>query len=83
VSDRLAAAVAELVDALRAELTADAREAGPDRLLSVEEAAERLGLGRSATYGLLAAGRLRSFRVGRRRLVPASAVDAFIEASAA
>jgi excisionase family DNA binding protein len=38
-----------------------------------------LGLGRSALYGQLEAGRLRSLRVGRRRLVPAGAVRDFIE----
>jgi excisionase family DNA binding protein len=81
VSDRLAAAVAALVDALREELAADARATGPgqpDRLLSVDEAAVWLGVGRSALYGELQAGRLRSVKVGRRRLVPSGAVAAYI-----
>lgn len=79
MSDRLAAAVAELVQALRDELAADlAREAGgPDRLLSVDEAARALGIGRTALYGELQAGRCRSVKVGRRRLVPSSALAAY------
>lgn len=81
MTDRLAAAMAELVEALREDLRTEA-EAGPrapDRLLSVDEAASALGLGRSLTYGELQAGRLRSVKVGRRRLIPADAVSQFIE----
>lgn len=77
MSDRLAAAIAELVEALREELRAEA-ESGPrtpDRLYSIPEAAERMGIGRSLVYAEIAAGRLRSVKVGRRRLVPASAID--------
>lgn len=79
MSDRLAVAVAELVEALRAELAADlARDAAaPERLLSVDEAASLLGIGRTALYGELMAGRCRSVKVGRRRLVPSSALAAY------
>ena len=80
MSDRLAAAVAEFVDALRAEMAAEARPADmPDRLLSVAEAGSALGIGRSATYGEIAAGRLASLSIGRRRLVPAAALRQYIE----
>lgn len=72
------ALVAELVAAVRAE--AAQAQAAPDRLLNIGQAAEALGIGRSALYGELAAGRLRSVKVGRRRLIPASAIRAFIEA---
>jgi len=79
MSDRLAAALAELVDALRVELAAERpSDAGPDRLLSIDEAGAMLGIGRSALYGEIGAGRLRSVRVGRRRLVPAGAIGEFI-----
>jgi hypothetical protein len=37
-----------------------------------------LGLERSALYGEVGAGRLRTIKVGRRRLVPAAAIAAFI-----
>ena len=78
MSDRLAAAVAELAAALGEELAADATAPAPDRLLSVTEAADMLGIGRSATYQAISAGRLHSVRVGRRRLIPAGSVSAFI-----
>ncbi|WP_435055181.1 excisionase family DNA-binding protein [Micromonospora aurantiaca (nom. illeg.)] len=45
------------------------------RVLRVEEAAHALGIGRSLVYDLIRSGRLRSFKVGSRRLIPASAID--------
>jgi excisionase family DNA binding protein len=77
MSARIEAAVAELVAALLAELEPPAKP-GPDRLLSVDEACAALGLGRSRVYGEMGAGRLRTIKVGRRRLVPAAAVAEFI-----
>lgn len=75
MSDRLEAAVAELVAALREELAAgSARDPEAERLLSIPEAAERLGIGRTRLYAEIAAGRVRTIKSGRRRLVPASAV---------
>ena len=84
MTDRLTLALAELVEALREELRQEA-QAGPrtpDRLLDVDEAAATLGIGRSALYGEIAAGRLHSVKVGRRRLVPAAAVAEFIREAA-
>jgi excisionase family DNA binding protein len=52
-------------------------------LLSVREAAARLGLGRDLTYRLVAEGRLRSLRLGRRVLIPAVELPRFIEAESA
>jgi len=49
------------------------------RLHQIESAMDRLGVGRSTVYELLASGQLRSVKVGRRRLVPESAIVAFIE----
>jgi excisionase family DNA binding protein len=46
--------------------------------LSVEEAAESLRLGRTKLFELMADGQLRSIKVGRRRLVPVSALEQFI-----
>lgn len=85
MTDRLTAALAELVEALREELRAEAvaHPPAPDRLLSVDEAASMLGLGRSALYGEIGAGRLRSVKVGRRRLVPAASIAAYITDRAA
>jgi excisionase family DNA binding protein len=50
----------------------------PD-LLTVAEVKQFLRIGKNAAYELLAAGRLRSIRVGRRRLVPKAAVARFLE----
>lgn len=73
------------VAALRAEIALEVRPGSPpavspDRLLSVAEVASALGIGRSALYSEIAAGRLRTIRVGRRRLVPASAIAEYITA---
>ncbi len=70
--------VAAILAAVRAEATSS--EGVPDRLLSVDEAAGALGIGRSATYDLLGKG-LRSVKVGRRRLVPSGAIRDYIEAA--
>jgi len=46
--------------------------------LSPEQAAAALGVGRTTVYQLIASGRLRSLRVGRRRIVPMAALEAFL-----
>jgi excisionase family DNA binding protein len=76
MSARLEAALAELAAAIREEVAtaAPAAAPGPDRLLSIDEAADVLGIGRSRLYAELAAGQLRSVKIGRRRLVPSSAI---------
>jgi excisionase family DNA binding protein len=48
-------------------------------LLPVRDAARRLGLGRDATYAAIRERRLRALRVGRRLLVPAAELEAFVE----
>ena len=77
--DRLTVAVAELVAALLEEITIDSRpsEREPDRLLSVEQAAQVLAIGRTSLYSEIRAGRIRSVKVGRRRLIPSSAITDF------
>jgi excisionase family DNA binding protein len=47
--------------------------------LAVEEAARLLGVGRSTMLALLSSGRVRSVRVGGRRLVPIKALGQFLE----
>lgn len=49
------------------------------RCLSVDETATAVGLGRTKIYELINEGKLKSVKVGRRRLVPAAAVDEFLE----
>lgn len=51
----------------------------PRMLLSVNEAAAALGIGRTLMYELLGSGRIESVFVGRLHRVPADALDAFVE----
>jgi excisionase family DNA binding protein len=48
------------------------------RLRSIKQATFELGIGRSALYELIAAGKLKTVKVGRRRLVPREAIEEFI-----
>lgn len=48
-------------------------------LLSVREAAQRLGIGRDTAYQLVRDRRLRSLSVGRRILIPVAELAAFVE----
>ena len=47
-------------------------------LLTVEQAAQRLGIGRTKMYGLLRAGAIESVPVGRLRRIPPDALDTYI-----
>lgn len=56
----------------------DSRTQAAVRLLTPEEAADQLGCGRSHIYRLIAAGEVRSVKVGRLRRVPSTEVEAYI-----
>ncbi len=45
---------------------------------TVDQAAKGIGLNRNAIYTLIAKGELKTFKVGRRRLVSAAALSDFI-----
>ncbi|GAA6732581.1 hypothetical protein YIM73518_23450 [Thermus brockianus] len=47
-------------------------------VLSVEELAAYLGVSRGTAYGLIHGGQIRFKRVGRRILIPLSAVEEFL-----
>ncbi|RIK08052.1 MAG: transcriptional regulator [Acidobacteria bacterium] len=47
-------------------------------MVDVDEAARRLGLGRTKLYDLIGSGALRTVTVGRRRLVPVAALDELV-----
>ncbi len=49
------------------------------KALSVEMAAQMLGISRSMGFELIKNGELRSVKAGTRTLVPVAAVDEFIE----
>lgn len=80
-----AAEIAALVGKLAALMTPDIDpepppppRVAPSRvLLTVQAAAERLGIGRSLMYDLLNRGEVESVRIGRLRRVPVGEVDAY------
>lgn len=47
--------------------------------LSVEEAAQAVGLSERYMWALVKSGKLRTKRVGRRRIVPADALQEFLK----
>lgn len=72
---RLDAALHELAEAIREEVRE--AEARP-RLLSVDEAADALGISRTSLYQAIRSGSLRTVRLGRRRMVAPADIDALI-----
>ena len=51
----------------------------PRLLLTVAEAARRLGIGRSLMYQLIGEGQIESITIGRLRKVSLSALDSFVD----
>jgi excisionase family DNA binding protein len=49
-------------------------------LLTVEEAARRLRIGRTTMYALISGGDVETVTIGRRRLVPPECVDDYVKA---
>ena len=47
-------------------------------LLRPEEAAELLRIGRTAVFGLIRAGELRSVKIGKLRRIPADALHEYV-----
>jgi excisionase family DNA binding protein len=54
----------------------DSRE--PRRLLTVEQARERLQISRGVIYRLINSGELRSICIGQLRRIPVEALDEFV-----
>jgi len=52
--------------------------AGEHLVLTMEDAAERLCIGRTMMYSLVKAGAIESVRIGRLRRVPTEALDEFV-----
>ena len=48
-------------------------------VLTVEEAADRLGVGRTFVYALVKSGEIESIAIGRLRRIPCDAVDDFVQ----
>jgi excisionase family DNA binding protein len=52
---------------------------GQQLLLTIPQAAHRLGVGRTTVYELTSAGELEVVYIGRCARIPAASVDAFVE----
>ena len=50
----------------------------PPVLVTVEEAARRLSIGRTATYMLVLRGELQSVKIGRTRRVVVASIDDYV-----
>ncbi|WP_326566914.1 helix-turn-helix domain-containing protein [Amycolatopsis rhabdoformis] len=79
---QLATTLAQLAERLAAQEADTAARPVPRSmparvLLTVEEAAERLGIGRTMTYRLVRTGQLESVQIGRLRRIHVSAVDEY------
>jgi excisionase family DNA binding protein len=48
------------------------------RLLSIEQARFELGISRTILYELIGTEKLKSIKIGRRRVIPCEAIDEFI-----
>jgi excisionase family DNA binding protein len=77
----LAALLAQFVEALTEQDSTPAipePRPAPERvLLTVEEAAEQLGIGRTTMFALIREGAVESVQIGRLRRVPVTAVQAY------
>ena len=52
------------------------------RVYSIREAAQALGIGRTLAIKLVRSGQLRSIKLGRRRVVPAAALEELLQQGA-
>jgi excisionase family DNA binding protein len=55
------------------------RHQHPNGLMFVEDVMEYLGAGRTTVYNLLGSGQIKSFKVGRRRLVRPQDLQEFVD----
>jgi excisionase family DNA binding protein len=76
-------ALTEAIAALVAAATAAAAPTpAPETVLTIAEVAARLKISRGLVYRAIADGKMRSIRIGKRRLVPASEVQRIIDSAA-
>jgi excisionase family DNA binding protein len=63
----------------QSQTTSQAPTGGSQRvLLTVEQAAETIGIGRTTTYSMVKSGELKSVKVGRLRRIPLDEVHALM-----
>jgi excisionase family DNA binding protein len=76
----IASVVARLVELISDQPTAEvpvSRQIPERVLLTVEEVAERLGIGRTTAFRLVKTGEIESVRIGRLRRIHIDAVNAY------
>ena len=61
-----------------APITPEKKAAHPALALSVEEAAEAIGIGRTVCFRLIAQGHLRALKIYSRTVVPVTAIEDFL-----
>jgi excisionase family DNA binding protein len=79
LSAQLAAAIVEASGAL---LLDEPPPEAIEKLISVREAADRLGVARSTAYLLIASGELRTVKLRKRRMVPAGEIVRLVRGAA-
>ncbi|MGW0891775.1 helix-turn-helix domain-containing protein [Saccharopolyspora sp. NPDC002578] len=77
IASTLAKLAALLAEEEKPEPRAEVRSLPTRVLLTVEEAAEQLGIGRTTTYALVRSGEIESVRIGRLRRIPKEAIDQY------
>jgi excisionase family DNA binding protein len=60
--------------------TARDHEPSKPRLLSIKQAVYELGISRTAVYEQITAGKIKTVKIGRRRLISSEAIEDFIAA---
>lgn len=80
---QLAATLAKLAEALADREADQPKQPTPPlperRLLTVEEAAEYLGVGRTLMYQLIGSGEIQTVQIHRLRRVPKEAIDEYAD----
>lgn len=71
---------APVLPALPALVSSTEPKLGPKLLVSVEEAAWRLSIGKTTLYELIGSGVIRSVQIKRSRLVPVAELEAYVRA---
>ena len=77
--ERVRALAIELVEALLEVARFEAgRSIETPKVVSIEEAAGMLGIRRTALYGLIQRGEVRTHKVGRRRVVSVASIESLL-----
>ena len=82
LTEQLQSHIAQLVETLRVEAVPaepPVVEGEQPLLYTIPEAAKMLGIGRTNVYQLMNDGHLRFVKIGKRRLVPRSVLEVFVD----